>query len=80
MTLEDLLNNAFRKDGLAELTIRVSRYAADVRTPVEVQVIAKGQQAITGPWGVGLAFPPGKAVRQALAALDGTAEEGGVFD
>jgi hypothetical protein len=65
VTLEDLLKQAFA-DGLAEVTIRVSRYEADCKTPACYQAIAKHRDRISGPWGVGVTATPGSALRHAL--------------
>lgn len=79
MTLDAMLERAFRDEGLAEITIRVSRYAADGKTPEAFQAIAKYRERITGPWGVGVMASPTAAGRRALGEPE-PAATGGVFD
>jgi hypothetical protein len=80
MTLEDLIAQSFR-DGAEEITIRVSRYAADLKTPEAFQVIAKRRGQMGGPWGVAIR---GNAAAALRAVLDdkpaAAADAGSVFD
>ncbi len=78
MTLEDLLKTAFA-GGLAEVTIRVSRYETDGRTPACYQAIAKHRDRISGPWGVGMTATPASALRHALEPPAAPLDRG-VFD
>lgn len=77
MNLEALIDRAFREGGLEEITIRVSRYAADGRTPEAFQAIAKYRGRTAGPWGVGVMASASAATRHSLAPA---VSEGSVFD
>ena len=78
MSLDDLIDQAFRDGDLAEITIRVSRYAADGKTPAAFHAIAKHRSRIAGPWGVGVTSSGSTAARRALEPARMT--DGGVFD
>lgn len=67
--LAQTLNNAFRHDDLAEITVRVSRYEADLRTPAAYQAIAKYRTIPGGPWGVGVRVTASGAMLAALEDL-----------
>jgi hypothetical protein len=78
--LASLIEEAVQRDGLQELTVRVSRYGADGKTPECWHAIAKYRTRIAGPWGVGVLASPEAAIRQALSGMaddvkDTTAEE-----
>ena len=76
--LEALIAQAVREDGLAELTLRVSRYAelsGAMGEPAAWQAIAKYQGREAGPWGVGVRASPVAALRAALE----TGRAGGVL-
>ena len=69
MTLEEQITEAVRRDGLAELIVRISRYAdlsGAIKEPAAWQAIAKYQGRETGPWGVGIRANPAAAIRAAL--------------
>jgi hypothetical protein len=69
MTLEQEIKEAVEKDGLCELTVRVSRYAnlsAAIQEPAAWQAIAKYQGRVSGPWGVGIRAGSAAAIRAAL--------------
>lgn len=75
MSLEEQIVEAFKHEGLQELTIRVSRFEADCVTPAAWQAIAKYQGRISGPWGVGVMANPVAAMRRALEAGRATQQE-----
>lgn len=58
--------NRMRELDLAEITVRVARFADDTRTPISYQAIARARVATT-PWGVGVRSTPEAAVEAALA-------------
>ena len=64
MTLEDAIRAAFAS-GRDEITVRVSRYAADGRTPEAFQALVKHQNR-TVTWGCGVRGEPVSALRAAL--------------
>jgi hypothetical protein len=69
MNLADLITEAVEKDGLCELTVRVSQYAHLSRAidePAAWQAIAKYQGRVSGPWGVAIRDEAGLAIRAAL--------------
>lgn len=87
MTLEAQITEAVQRDGLEELTVRVSRYAnlSDATgEPAAWQAIAKYRGRSSGLWGVGIRATPHAAIQAALEAGrgDGTtgAYEGGPGD
>lgn len=61
------LKEAVLRDGLQELTVRVSRYGPDMKTPEAWQAIAKYRERAAGPWGVGIRATPEAAIEAALA-------------
>lgn len=73
--LASLIEEAVRRDGLQELTVRVSRYGTDGKTPECWQAIAKYRGRVDGPWGVGILANPEAAIRQALSGLTGDAKD-----
>jgi hypothetical protein len=64
--------NRLRELDVQELTIRVSRYADDMKTPEAYQATAKRRTAVSGPWGVGVRATPEAAT---LAALEEVAAQ-----
>lgn len=78
MTLDDALADAISR-GLDDLTVRVSAYGADLKTPAQWQAIAKYRGRVYGPWGVGVAADIGEACRLALAP-EPPKLTGGLFD
>lgn len=88
MTLEQLVKEAVERDGLCDLTVRVSRYAslsAAIDEPAAWQAVAKYRGAEGGPWGVAVRSTPEAAIRAALTdrtrtmPRDPEAVDGGVF-
>lgn len=61
------LKEAVLRDGLQELTVRVSRYGADMQTPEAWQAITKYRTRAAGPRGVGIRATPEAAISAALA-------------
>lgn len=79
MNLEAQLAQAYAAQGVEEITIRVSRYAADLTTPEAIQVIVKHRGRMAGPWVVAIRGNPVAALMAALQpAL--AAPSGSVFD
>ena len=69
MTLEEQITEAVQRDGLVELTVRVSRYAdmaEGMGEPAAWQAIARYKGRVSGPWGVGIRANPAAAIRAAL--------------
>jgi hypothetical protein len=66
--LLDRIEAAFAA-GASEITVRVSRYDNDGRTPAAYQGFVKHRDA-TRPWGVGVMASPGAALEQALGPED----------
>lgn len=64
--------NEMRNLDVQELTVRVSRFGADLKTPEAYQAIAKRRTQPGGPWGVGVRGTPEAA---ALAALEEVAAQ-----
>lgn len=79
MSLEAQLAQAFAAQGVEEITIRVSRYAADLTTPEAIQVIVKHRGRMTGPWAVAIRGNPVAALTAALQPAP-AAPGGSVFD
>lgn len=77
--LASMIEEAVQRDGLQELTVRVSRYGADGKTPECWQALAKCRDRMGGPWGVGILASPGAAIRSALLKLADTPAEEDIF-
>jgi hypothetical protein len=71
MSLELKIKEAVERDGLCELTVRVSRYghlSEALDEPAAWQAIAKYRDRVSGPWGVAIRATPGAAMLAALEA------------
>jgi len=69
MTLEEQITEAVQRDGLVELTVRVSRYSNltdSLDEPAAWQAVARYRGRESGPWGVGIRANPAAAIRAAL--------------
>ena len=66
-SLEQRIEDAFRKEGIHELIVRVGRYSgADLRAISTVQAIAIHRDARGGPWSVEVKGGPVEAILGAL--------------